>query len=92
MATISTNVTAQGPDAEESYGVLVGWTHHQFNGRVDLNLQAKQSTRRNAADDVDSHHFIMTKSQAAVLANYLLDVTNQKPPRRRGLLGRLFGV
>ena len=35
---------------------------------------------------------MMTKSQAAVLANFLLAISGQTPPkvRRKGLLGRLL--
>ena len=81
----------QGEEFEESFGVLAGWTHSEFSGRLDLRLQTIRSSRRNTPDEVDSHHIIMTKSQAAVLANYLLQVVGQSAPRRRrgGLLGWL---
>ena len=75
----------------ESFGVLAGWTHSEFSGRLDLRLQTIRSSRRTAPDDVDSHHIVMTKNQATVLANYLFQIAGQSPPRRPGLLRRLFG-
>ena len=81
----------QGNEFDGSFGVLAGWSHSEFSGRLDLRLQTIGSSRRDAPGDVDSHHIIMTKSQAAVLANYLFRIAGQSPPRRRGLLGRFFG-
>lgn len=71
--------------------MLAGWTHSEFSGRLDLRLQTVRSNWRDAPEHVASHHIIMTKNQAAVLANYLFQIAGQSPPRRRGLLGRLFG-
>jgi hypothetical protein len=77
----------------ESMGVLVGWTHAEFNGRVNLRLQSIHSSRNQSHEDVDSHYFMMTRNQAVVLANYLFNLTGQEPPetRRRGFFGRFFG-
>lgn len=75
----------------ESYGVLVGWTHSEFTGRIDLRLQTVQSTRKESSAEPDSHHFMMTPNQAAVLATYLFEITHRSPPRRRGWLSRWFG-
>ena len=76
----------------ESYGALVGWAHTEFQDRLNLKLQTIESTRLDAPDVVFSHHVMMTKSQAAVLANFLLAISGQTPPkvRRKGLLGRLL--
>lgn len=78
--------------APESYGVLVGWSHEEFNGRLDLRMQCARSQSDNRPKDIASHHFMMTRNQAVVLANYLLSVTGQNvPPRKRkGLLARLI--
>ena len=75
----------------DTYGVLVGWTHHSMGSKLDLKLQCVQSTRGLERDEVDSHHVMMTREQAAVLANYLFQITQRQPPRRRGLLSRWFG-
>lgn len=76
----------------DNYGVLVGWTHQRIGDRFDLRLQTVQSTRELHNNEVDSHHFVMTREQATVLANYLFRITEQTPPRpRRGLLARWFG-
>jgi hypothetical protein len=91
MDDASLQEAVQGTEIAESFGVLAGWTHSEFSGRLDLRLQTIRSSRRTAPEDVDSHHIVMTKSQAAVLANYLLRITGQTALRRRGLLGRLFG-
>lgn len=76
----------------ESFGVLVGWVHHSYDNRVDLKLQCVKSTRREDARAIDDHHIVMTPQQAAVLANYLYQVSGHTPPSaRKGLLRRLFG-
>ena len=79
-------------DVQESYGVLVGWAHHAFGGKVDLTLQCVQSTRRENQREIDDHHIVMTAQQAAVLANYLYQISGHNPPEtRKGLLRRLLG-
>lgn len=74
------------------FGVLVGWSHTQFNRGIDLRVQsAAQAT--DAQGQIDSRHLLMTNNQALILAKYLLDVTGQELPERKrpGLLKRLFG-
>ncbi|HEX4848004.1 MAG TPA: hypothetical protein VFV30_07665 [Novosphingobium sp.] len=83
-----------GEDAatKESFGVLVGWAHHAFGNRLDLTLQCVDSTRRADRREIDDHHIVMTPQQAAVLANYLYQISGQTPPEpRKGLLRRLLG-
>ena len=76
----------------ESFGVLVGWAHHGIGEKLDLTLQCVKSTRRDNPAEIDDHHFVMTPSQAAVLANYLFHISGQSPPtQRKGLLRRLLG-
>lgn len=78
--------------AQESFGVLVGWAHHGFNGRLALTLQCIQSSRRADTREIDDHHIVMTPQQAAVLANYLYQISGQTPPEpKKGLLRRLLG-
>lgn len=79
------------PTAQAGYGVLVGWSHHGFNGRLDLCLQRVASMAAAERDAVEQQHFYMTENQALLLANYLLGVLDKRPPvRRRGWLARLF--
>ncbi len=80
-----------GQSDHESYGVLVGWSHSEFTGRIDLRLQTIQSTREASPGESDSHHFMMTPNQAGLLANYLFEITHRSPPRRRSWLARWFG-
>lgn len=76
----------------ETYGVLVGWSHHPMGARIDLKLQCVQSTRNLEADEIDSHHFVMTREQATVLANYLFRVAEASPPPpRKSRLARWLG-
>ena len=91
MEDASHQEAVQGNEIAETFGVLAGWTHSEFSGRLDLRLQTVGSSRCDAPDVVDAHHFVMTKNQAAVLANYLFHIAEQSPPPRRGLLKRLFG-
>jgi hypothetical protein len=84
---VSDNRTAQ-----ESFGVLVGWAHHAFGERLDLTLQFVQSTRREDRREIDDHHIVMTPQQAAVLANYLFQISGQTPPEpRKGFWRRILG-
>lgn len=73
-------------------GVLVGWAHNEFSGRIGLRLQTARSVRNGSPDEVHQHHLIMTRNQATLLAQYLLGVTGQEAmkPRRRSLWSRLF--
>ena len=79
------------PAADEGYGVLVGWSHHGFNGRLDLCLQRVGSLAEAERDDVQQQHFYMTENQALLLANYLLGVLDKKPANRsKGWLARML--
>lgn len=73
-------------------GVLVGWAHNEFSGRIGLRLQTARSARSGSPDDVHQHHLIMTRNQATLLAQYLLGVTGQEAmkPRKRRWWSRLF--
>lgn len=77
----------------DSYGVLVGWTHGRFDGRIDIRLQTAHSNAALQKGEVDSHHIVMTLNQATLLANYLFTITNQTPPpqRKRSRLAKWFG-
>ncbi len=74
----------------ESFGVLVGWAHHAVGPKLDLTLQCAHSTRSADRKAVDDHHIVMTREQAAVLANYLFKVSCQTPPKQRSRLARWF--
>ena len=77
---------------KESYGVLINWGLQSLGSKLDLKLQCAGSTRCDDRAALDDHHIVMTREQAAVLANYLFEVSGQTPPRpRRSLLGRWFG-
>lgn len=93
MTDASGKEAAGAQAVHESYGALVGWAHSEFKDRLNLKLQSIGSTRLTSPDEVDSHHFMMTRTQAAVLANYLYQISGQTPPRlrRRGWLARLLG-
>lgn len=85
---------ASTPDKaeHESYGVLVGWSHHAFQDKLDLRLQLVQSTRKLEREEVDTQHVVLTREQAAVLANYLYKVSGHTPPGpRKSRLARWFG-
>jgi hypothetical protein len=85
--------SADTPADRDSYGVLVGWTHGRFDGRIDLRLQTAHSSGALAKGEIDNCHIVMTPNQATLLANYLFTITNQTPPpqRKRGRLAKWFG-
>ena len=76
----------------DSYGALVGWTHHDAGERIMLRLEGVRSTEAADRHDPDLFRFLMTKQQAAVLGNYLLELCGQTPvgPDDRSWF-RLFG-
>jgi hypothetical protein len=64
-------------------GVVVGWTHNDLGASIDLRIQSAVSQQALDQNQVDSHHFLMTHSQALMLAKYLLDATGQSLPQKR---------
>ncbi len=77
----------------ESHGALVGWTHQDLGDRVLLRMQSIRSAAQADQKDPDLFQFLMTKQQAAVLGNYLIEISGQTAanPRERTWLRRMFG-
>ncbi len=76
----------------DTYGVLVGWKHASISDKLILQLQTTLAKGQIKKGDVETSHVVMTTQQAAVLANYLLQVTGATaPPPRSGRLRRWFG-
>jgi hypothetical protein len=79
MATINT-------ERLEHHGALVGWTYEDLGERVMVCLQSKRSG--SAAGEADEVRYLMTKNQAAVLANALFTMSGRIPaPKRRRWFG-----
>lgn len=78
---------------QETSGVLVGWTHNDYNGNINLHLQSARSLRNREPKDIDDIYLMMTHNQAAILANYLFEMTGQEPvrARKRGFWQRILG-
>lgn len=72
-------------------GALVGWRHQDLGDRLMLMLETRQ--KPDEPDDFDTTRVLLTKQQAAVLANYLFEASGQSPPatRKRGWFRRSFG-
>lgn len=89
MATA--NLSGDGAPQELS-GVVVGWRHRTFARNIHLTVQSS-SKASPKPEAVDTHHLLMTRSQAMLLANYLMRLTGQEPvvPHYRSLWQRLFG-
>lgn len=77
----------------ESFGVLVGWTHHDAGNQVMLRLESVQSSEAAKKHDPDLFRCLMTKQQAAILGNYLVRLSGQTPvfQKKRGWFRRHFG-
>lgn len=88
MATVG---NGPGEAAQELSGVVIGWRHRTFARNIHLTVQS--TTHGTIAPGaVDTHHLLMTRNQAMLLANYLMRLTGQAPePRRRSWIARLFG-
>lgn len=79
-------------DASERFGVLVGWTSQDLGSRMMLAVQTHERDTWAHKDAPAVTRIMMTKSQAAVLANYLMRISGSTPPpRKRGWLASLFG-
>lgn len=75
----------------ELSGVVIGWKHRAFARNIHLTVQSTSKSRP-TPDSVDTHHLLMTRNQAMLLANYLICATGQEVPvRRRSIWQRLFG-
>lgn len=77
----------------ESHGALVGWTHQDLGDRVLLRLESVRSGAEADRKDPDLLRLLMTKQQAAVLGNYLIEISGQTAadPRERHWFRRFFG-
>lgn len=92
MGTIEDLSSAERSDRED-FGALVGWTHSPLGDRIVLNLQStREKKSRLEPADIHDFRYILTRSQAAVLATWLFEISGQTPPqpRRCGLLSRLL--
>lgn len=72
-----------GHKAVDNFGALVGWTHQDLGDKVLLRMQSKHAADAEQSDPVDEFHYIMTKNQAAVLANYLFTISGRLPQAKR---------
>lgn len=77
----------------ESHGALVGWTHEDLGDRILIRLQSLRSASEEDKADPDLLRLLMTKQQAAVLGNYLIESAGQVAPRprARSWFRRAFG-
>ena len=71
--------------AVDGYGALVGWTHQDLGERLVVRMQSKQRFSGDDSDEIDEYHYVMTKNQAAVLANYLFSISGRLPQQKSRL-------
>lgn len=76
----------------DNLGALVGWTSQDLGDRIALKLETVTRAGPRNLEDVDTHFFIIDKTQAVQLGSYLFRITGQTAPRAasRGLMERLF--
>jgi hypothetical protein len=77
----------------ESHGALVGWTHHCAGDNLMLRVESVRSKAAADRNDPDIFRFLMTKQQAAVLGNYLIQLSGQtaRDPKDGRWFRRFFG-
>ncbi|QYU68683.1 hypothetical protein J4558_00585 [Leptolyngbya sp. 15MV] len=77
----------------DNHGSLVGWTHRDLGDKILLCVESVRSVSAADAHKPDVLRVLLTKNQAAVLGNFLIQVSDRitPTPRSRGLLRRLFG-
>ena len=73
-------------------GVLIGWRCSELGSKIVLTLQSKMAGDDLAKGQYDERRYFLTKNQAAVLANFLTEVSGCAQPRRnsRSWLSRLL--
>lgn len=77
----------------DSHGALVGWSHQDLNEKLMLRIESVSSSAAVQEHAPDIMRLLLTKQQAGVLGNYLIEVSGYTPskPGERGVLKRLFG-
>ena len=75
----------------DNHGALVGWSHTDLGEKLLLCLESVQTLEAAHSHAPDKFRLLMTRSQAAVLAKYLLRASGQPPPVRAGWFRRRFG-
>lgn len=77
---------------QELSGVVIGWGHQSISRNIQLTVQSTVRARPTPAS-VDTHHLLMTRNQAMLLAQYLMRLSGQEvpAPRKSGWIKRLFG-
>jgi hypothetical protein len=69
-------------ESRSGYGALVGWTHQDLGDRLVVRLQSTCRSSTDAQLPIDEFHYMMTKNQAAVLANYLFGLSGKLPQHK----------
>jgi hypothetical protein len=94
MAKRPAKMKSKSDEPAEHRGVVVGWTHNDLGTSIDLRIQSTVSRAALDENRVDGHHFLMTHSQALMLAKFLLDATGQSLPQKGkpSLWRRLTGI
>jgi hypothetical protein len=64
----------------ETPRALVGWTHLDMPGGIDLRMECARSRFALENDMIEQRDIVMTRNQALLLARYLLKVTGQTLP------------
>ncbi|WP_120717160.1 hypothetical protein [Tsuneonella amylolytica] len=65
----------------QHHGALVGWTHEDLGDRVMICMQSRRPLSPDGM--ADETRLMMTKNQAAVLANYLFGISGRLPQPAR---------
>lgn len=77
----------------ENHGALVGWSHQELSGKIMLRIETFQNPADVAKHQTDITRLLMTKNQAGVLGQYLVQAAGQTMPntRKPGFFKRYFG-
>jgi hypothetical protein len=77
----------------ENHGALVGWGHYDNGDRLLFRMETVQSNEALNHHDPDVLRVLMSKQQAFVLGNYLINLSGQTAidQNKRSWFRRLFG-
>jgi hypothetical protein len=67
-------------DESHSLGILLGWKHQNFDGKLVVQLQTRPASGMSQDGDYHTNDIFMTPSQALVLAEYLTKIANGRSP------------
>jgi hypothetical protein len=93
LETIRVSGQIMNENESHSLGILLGWRHQSFDGKLVVQLQTRPPSATTQDEAYHTNDILMTPSQALVLAEYLTKIANGRwPVHKRSLWKRMLGT